>query len=580
MKDLDGSFELELGHKYRMDANKSIGVGDLSSGYKPYVIHTWNDGRSPIAEIGEEYKSLISKFNEANAFARRRLEKPLVEFMDNLPKGNPFSYLVGKSYLVEVDYKASLAFDFEEMSKTLVMSSQFCEGSNRLYVLHDNIRVYPQKFTDGRGKQCLLTVKFDDDVLAEHFEVMVSEGTLVLFLKVSFVPYAEYGVRFAIGDTLVFTEKKLNNVYKVKGYQQVLQVETVSTIQEYEYEYVMSIEPKEVIHDASNLLASVNPARDAGYANDDEYLALNAARDLKTLQLTAPLDSALRGNGKTISDDHYLTLTEDGLMTITVGNEERGAYGEYQWVKQNDRYYAYATKQHINQVILSNVYLLSSATTIEKPRGNIVNFSISLKPLSLDARGFNFAYNPIKMDSLLALQKDMGVNEATLKAMDIKVPYESKADFSKKDTPKPKQASNNNVVEPVAQASKPTPSHASPPYNLVCDLEVLEHEEAGMFMKYTKKFKGRQLLPLVDVTEFLDNVVAYSKREMGDIYRKGGRLTNGVEIKQFVGKKQGTISTVYSVKDNYLHIDAIFPDSVVPAGDAVKKALCTAIEEF
>ena len=551
-KDMIKTFSLELGHRYQMDAKKSIGVGSLSLGYKPYDLHA-------DTSTTNEYRKLLSSFNNANAFERRRLQKPVEEFMESLSKEDPFTALFGKKQLLKQNYHDSLPFNFDDMSKTLLMPVAFC-GEDSVKFFDDKVKVYPQKFTELRDDKCLLTIRFEDDVLAERFEVMVSEETLELFLQVSYIPHADYGVRYGIVEKIVFTERKFNDIYYAKREKEIPGQKFSVHIDDFEYEYVMSMDPKKNVHAANNLFATAPTFTDGNrhvFKSDPAITATSYAALLKQL---APLDYVFSSP----ENGHYMTLNEDGVMTVTIAGKDHGAYAEYQWVKVGNNYYAYMTKQYNVQLTLPRIYFLSN---VYDGRGQISNVHIRL----INARGYVTEFdlkNPIRMESLSELHANFGASKEKMIPVDVNLSFAKKTDFT------------NKVASEDSKSldTKPTPSQATPPYNLVCDLKVIKYEEGGMFRKYAKRYDVNQYLPEVNVSEFLDNIVAYSKARMGDKYREGRRGATWVEVNQFFSRAKGSAGFIYSVKGNTFEIKAALPDTAAIPVETVKQSFCDLIE--
>lgn len=120
-------FRAESAYLYNNDVTKPVKYIDFSRLEDvPELVQV---GVGESFPKPEEYMDLLKGYNDGNAFEQRRLKNQINEVFDKVDTPEPFGMLSGKTVLFKVRVTGSYPFDFDNMSKTLVLPSEVCSDS-------------------------------------------------------------------------------------------------------------------------------------------------------------------------------------------------------------------------------------------------------------------------------------------------------------------------------------------------------------------------------------------------------------------------------------------------------------------
>jgi len=399
-------FRAESAYQYNNDVTNPVTYIDLSRWENvPDVVQI---GVGESYPKPEEYMDLLKAYNDGNAFEQRRLKSQIKEVFDKFDTPEPFGMLSGKTALFKVKVSGSYPFDFDNMSKTLVLPSEVCSDSMGLgseTLVTTRLAINP--FGQTQGNDCLVEVKFTDESVAEKFEDTVKNNQISAFIKADYVGYGTYNNRYAIGNELVFVKKdiKEENTYKVDRYAASRNAGKTITQRLFSYEYLTSVKPLQTPINSKNLMATMPSYSLSDYSN-------------KFAHFEAFLDFVSKGNVTIGNQNTSFRIDESGDIELAVFRRDsrgiEGALGKYRVVVAGDRTFAVLTSQYQAGSRLPRI---------------IIPDRVSQRELVLyDLEGTNdysirtSRWNP---DDLASILTDMGYSEDKLKAVDTGFPYDA-----------------------------------------------------------------------------------------------------------------------------------------------------------
>lgn len=202
-------------------------LDDENSPFRTYLSNAlpWSKSNHMYGELAgniSEYKDLLKEYDEANGFGKRKIKKQLKTLvLDKFAKNKPFESIKGKKILIKVPVTAGYPFDFERMSKSLIMKSNFCSSADvkepRISREGHDVNYVQQPLTSPikllvqgkRSASCKVELLFgEDEVTAEKVETAFDNGSLQAYALAEFVGYGLSDKPLAIVDSLVFVEER------------------------------------------------------------------------------------------------------------------------------------------------------------------------------------------------------------------------------------------------------------------------------------------------------------------------------------------------------------------------------------
>jgi hypothetical protein len=406
---LNSSLSIEAAYLHKNDATKPIGYQVSHSDFTGLIggdnlLALQFDSSSAFPK---GYGELLRKYNDSNAFERRRMEKDFQNFLASIESDSPFEMLEGTSALFAVRITGSYPFDFDDMSKSVVVSAEACGENMFSGDAYGTTRIAVNPFGKPHDQKCLVTVKFDDVDTAELFEEAVNESQISAFVKATYLGYGTYESRLAIGDELVFTKRKVEetHTYKVDAYASGPNAGKTVTEKFFSFEYITAIQPLENTFASENLMATMPSYK---FSNDESVFS----------NFKGFVDFISQSNATVGNSNISFRVDEAGDIELALfkrANDKLfGAVGKYDLVNAGARTFAVLKSQYQAGMVLPRV---------------LIPESVSQRELSLESLAGDLSYSiktsrwaPADHESIL---NEFGYSEDKLTSVSTGFPYDS-----------------------------------------------------------------------------------------------------------------------------------------------------------
>jgi hypothetical protein len=566
--------ENELRRLYQADSRKSPGRYNNRSN-EPLTPHALGYAFEH-SEAYESYETLIRAYNKANAFEKRRMKKEFDALLGVPLKDVP---LAGEQALIAVRPQAAFEFDFDTMSKSLVFDTAYCEekGGFITGAMQDDIMILIQPFGELEGRDCVVTIPFDDVELAEKFEDALSDNEMKVYLKTTVLPTSIPGRIFAVGDELVFarrSEPLSTNTYKVSPYSTeaiTRQGEVTQTF--YGFNFLHRMQAKKERYNHKNLL------QEAAFPN----LPDPASQEM--LVQTTSLFNLMQKDGLVLGkpNEHYIKALSDGvfrfLETDYVGKDDAfGAVADYQLVLANESLMAIKLRSYQYGDTLPHVLVI---TKFDADNGLLIEFGDLTSIRRTRPKMLWLSRLPDGSEEKMT--SDLKFNEEAMRTVKNTFDYDHAISPWRDPVIYGESVDDDTQKETAAAPQKTGKTEHSgddialtePPFNMAC---AFKNVQTAGSKKSLTAFKAEQPLPEnINPTSLFQSILDYSMRTSGQTTEVGRQGDGWMEILQPVGRGR-VISTVYTNKGTHLKIHAAFPKNTVPGRSAVEGALCQMME--